>query len=81
VSLERWLTCFPSYGFVLSVDEKHANDVIARFSQREIACAVVGETDDSKRLRLTDNQNEELFWDLNNSPLMGCGKFRGESYA
>ncbi|MDD5214157.1 MAG: sll0787 family AIR synthase-like protein [Methylococcales bacterium] len=81
VSLERWLTCFPSYGFVLSVDEKNANDVIARFTQRDIACAVVGKTDDSKRLRLTDNQNEELFWDLNNSPLMGCGKFRGESYA
>ncbi|UOA07120.1 sll0787 family AIR synthase-like protein [Methylobacter sp. S3L5C] len=74
IPLERWLCCFPSYGFVLSVEAENTFAVIEHFSRRDIACAVIGETDVSGRLRLADGNSEELLWDLHASPLTGCGK-------
>ena len=38
----RWLTAFPSYGFVLSV-RRRCRARCWRVSRRDIACAVVGE--------------------------------------
>jgi hypothetical protein len=73
ISLERWLCCFPSYGFVLSAEDQHTGAVIGHFSRRGIACAVIGETDASCRLHLSDGDNEELLWDLHAEPLTGCG--------
>jgi len=73
IPLERWLCCFPSYGFVLSAEEEHSEAIIGRFSRRGISCAVIGETDASGELRLADGGSEELLWDLNGSPLTGCG--------
>jgi uncharacterized protein len=43
VPLARWLQIFPSFGYLLSVREEHADEVIARFEARDIACAVIGE--------------------------------------
>lgn len=73
VPLERWLGSFPSYGFVLSVAEEHAATVIERFASRDIACAVMGRTDTTGRLRIADATDEALVWDLNEHPLTGCG--------
>jgi len=73
IDLERWLRCFPSYGFVLSVDEVDSEAVIERFNQRGIACAAIGRTDDSGQLRLKADDEEQLLWDLNTEPLIGCG--------
>jgi len=73
IPLERWLCCFPSYGFVLSAEVEHTEAIIERFSRRGIACAVIGETDASGRLRLASADSEELLWDLHAEPLTGCG--------
>lgn len=73
IPLERWLCCFPSYGFVLSAEDEHTEAIIGHFSRRGISCAVIGETDASGRLRLADTDNEELLWDLHAEPLTGCG--------
>jgi AIR synthase-related protein len=72
IDLPRWLSCFPSYGFVFSVDAADSDAVIKLFSQRDIACAAIGITDDSSRLRLADGGEEHLLWDLNTTPLIGC---------
>jgi AIR synthase-related protein len=71
--LERWLRCFPSYGFVLSIEDRHSEAVIEHFSRRGISSAVIGETDVSGCLRLADAGSEELLWDLHAEPLTGCG--------
>jgi hypothetical protein len=76
IDLERWLRCFPSYGFVLSVDEDNSAAVIELFKQRGIACAAIGKTDDSRRLRLKAGDDEQLLWDLNSESLIGCGPKR-----
>ncbi|MDI1278554.1 sll0787 family AIR synthase-like protein [Methylobacter sp.] len=73
IPLERWLCCFPSYGFVLSAEDEHTEAIIERFSRRGIACTVIGGTDASGRLRLVDADSEELLWDLHAEPLTGCG--------
>jgi len=76
IDLERWLRCFPSYGFVLSVDTHDTDTVIELFKQRGIACAAIGRTDDSRRLRLKAGDEEQLLWDLNREALIGCGPKR-----
>lgn len=73
IDLERWLCCFPSFGFVLSVDANDSNAVIELFSQRGIACAVIGTTDTSRQMRLASGDEQQLLWDLNEQPLTGCG--------
>lgn len=73
IDQKRWLRCFPSFGFVLSVDAKHSNAVIELFSQRGIACAVIGATDTSHQMRLASDDEQQLLWDLNEQPLTGCG--------
>lgn len=71
--LGRWLTAFPSFGYVLSVAPADAAAVIARFEQRGIAAAVAGEVTARPQLHLRLDGEEALFWDLAVVPLMGCG--------
>lgn len=72
VPLARWLLAFPSYGFVLSVRPEHAAAVQATFARRDIACAVAGSIDGSRRLTLRAGDGErELLWDLAKEPLTG----------
>jgi len=73
IDLPRWLQCFPSFGFVLSVNADDSNAVIKLFKQRDIACAVIGTTDASGQMRLANSDEQHLLWDLNEEPLIGCG--------
>jgi selenophosphate synthetase-related protein len=65
VPLLRWLTSFPSFGFVLSVRPEALGEVLTRFSARDIACSVVGQVDDSRTLVLRQGDERQLLWDLN----------------
>ncbi|MGB8168352.1 MAG: sll0787 family AIR synthase-like protein [Chthoniobacteraceae bacterium] len=40
--LQRWLSAFPSFGYLLSVRPKKTAAVVAHFGAREITCAPVG---------------------------------------
>jgi AIR synthase-related protein len=71
VGLARWLATFPSYGFVLAVDHSEVPEVLARFAMRAIDAAVIGEADASGLLQLEYRGEREVFWDLNQSPLIG----------
>ena len=64
VPLLRWLSSFPSYGFVLSVSPAQAAAVAARFAARDIACAVVGQVDATRQVRLCAGGEEALLWDF-----------------
>ena len=70
--LARWLTAFPSFGFLLSVAETDCSDVLDRFARRDIAAAVIGTCDASRRVRLCDGGAEVPFWDLAEQGLIGC---------
>jgi AIR synthase-related protein len=81
VPMQRWLTSFPSFGFVLAVSAAHVDEVIARFTARGIACAAVGSTDDTRTVRIADGNTEEPLWDFAASPLIGCGVVEHEHAA
>ncbi len=71
VPLERWLTCFPSYGFLLSVRPEQVAAVQAKFHQRELTCAIVGQIHPGQQLNLKMQGETQLFWDLQQEPLTG----------
>ncbi len=71
VPLLRWLTSFPSFGFVLSVRPEALGEVLTRFAARDIACNVVGQVDDSRTLVLRQGDARQLLWDLNTDAFIG----------
>lgn len=74
VPLERWLTSFPSFGYILSTPPEQVDALIGCFEERGISTAHIGSVDDSRRLQLRSGDETAVFWDLDESPLMGCTK-------
>ncbi len=72
VPLERWLSTFPSYGFVLAVPDAHREAVTRLFRQRDLAIASVGQVHPGHRLSLSLEEEAGLFWDLNRTPFIGA---------
>lgn len=70
--MERWLSAFPSYGYLLTARPEDAEAVMARFHGRDIAASVIGQCDSTQRLDVMWNGAKETFWDLAQVPLMGC---------
>lgn len=64
VPLERWLTAFPSYGFLLAVCEQDVERVSDRFRARDIACAEIGVIDDSRQVSVSGAGESALLWDF-----------------
>jgi len=73
VDFERWLSAFPSFGFVLSVREEHSGEVAARFDERGLACAVVGQVDVSREVVVTQREESALLWSFHDSAFIGAG--------
>lgn len=76
VPMLRWLTSFPSYGFVLSVRPERCAAVLERFTERGIACAVAGEVDASTRVMLQTQRESALLWEFDKAPFIGAGPAR-----
>ncbi|SPB14430.1 AIR synthase-like protein [Caballeronia novacaledonica] len=70
VDFERWLTAFPSFGFVLSVRPEHVGAVLARFASRELASAVIGEVNASREVVVTRGNDTALLWSLREEPFI-----------
>ena len=64
VSLETWLLCFPSYGFLLSVLPQNIDEVRQQFNAINILCTVVGEIKEGSELILKTARQSYLFWNL-----------------
>lgn len=70
----RWLTAFPSFGFLLAVDASAVPEVRARFEAVGVACEAVGETHSGGRLELVYEQDRTTYWDLQARRLTGFGR-------
>jgi AIR synthase-related protein len=69
----RWLTAFPSYGFILAVDPSDAVTVCERFEALGVTCREVGEITDEPLLTLRyERERAALFADCR-VPLTGFG--------
>ncbi len=74
VPLARWLTAFPSFGYLIAVHPDHTPAVLARFTERGIASARIGALDASRVARVRGGGEEAVVWDFLASPLVGCGR-------
>jgi AIR synthase-related protein len=70
-ALLRWLSAFPSYGFVLSVAPAALDDVLARFDGRGIAAAAIGEVTAARELTLVRGNERCLLWNVAKTPFIG----------
>ncbi|SON57112.1 Phosphoribosylformylglycinamidine synthase 2 [Hartmannibacter diazotrophicus] len=73
IALSRWLQTFPSYGYLLSVPEAHAETVLARFRRENVSSARIGTITRERRVTVSLDGAEECIWDLDAAPLIGCG--------
>jgi selenophosphate synthetase-related protein len=69
----RWLMTFPSFGYVLSVEDAAVSSVCARFDAVGVTCAPIGKVTDSRQLWLDYEGERELYLDLVARPLTGFG--------
>jgi AIR synthase-related protein len=69
----RWLTAFPSFGFLLAADAARVPEVRARFQDAGVACEAVGEIDEGRRLELVYEGERADYWDLQTEALTGFG--------
>ncbi|MGZ4178411.1 MAG: sll0787 family AIR synthase-like protein, partial [Solirubrobacteraceae bacterium] len=74
VPLERWLTTFPSFGFLLAATPDSAAAACAAFTRRGLACAACGTFDAERRLRLVAAGAESTVWDLAVEPVTGLAE-------
>ncbi|MFM0215002.1 sll0787 family AIR synthase-like protein [Paraburkholderia caledonica] len=72
VDFERWLSAFPSYGFLLSVRDEHVDEVHACFAQRGLACATIGSVDASREVVLTQQGDSAWLWNFRESAFIGA---------
>jgi AIR synthase-related protein len=74
IPIERWLTVFPSYGFLLAVAPADQPAVLGAFAACGMSAAAIGVCDDTQRVVLVGPEDRELFWDLHDTPFMGVGR-------
>lgn len=71
----RWLSAFPSFGYLLAVRPENAAAARDRFIERDIACEDVGEVTSGPELVLLTEQQRKgvVLWDLSREPFIGAG--------
>jgi AIR synthase-related protein len=70
VPLERWVTAFPSFGYLLSVRPEHVETVQAKFSARSLACSVIGSVDATSQVVLHRQDDAATLWDFRREPFI-----------
>ena len=57
----RWLIAFPSFGFILTCDERHTNAIVQLFHEHRTRCQVVGTVRQSKGISVWKNDTPIKF--------------------
>lgn len=70
VPLERWLTTFPSFGYLLAVRPEHLDMVLGLFQGRGIATAEIGSVAEGTAVSIARGGRVEVVRDLARSPLL-----------
>ncbi len=72
VPMEKWLTSFPSFGFLLAVPPEHVVQVADLFLPHGLICKTIGQVTSGSQVWLTQKNDRALLWDLD-KPLTGFG--------
>lgn len=71
VSWYDWLCSFPSFGYLLTTEKDQCDELLARFHERDITAAAIGEVTDSCRLELNYENHQGCLYDLHQQALTG----------
>lgn len=71
VPLERWLLCFPSFGFLLCAPEGREEACIRPFHRRGLEAVVVGEIDGTGQVALRQGSDRVMVLDLSTDTITG----------
>jgi putative methanogenesis marker protein 2 len=74
VALTDWLRMYPGFGFIMTCDKRNTADILAIFAEEAVACAVIGEVTDTKRMQVTLNGEEATLFDFNSEIITGITK-------
>lgn len=74
VDVYRWLTTFPSYGFLLASRPDKVDALIDTFRRQGISAAEVGHFVPEPCVYLVEGKYKEVFWDLGREMLTGMGR-------
>lgn len=72
-SLDRWISTFPSYGYLIAAESRHVVTIIDLFRSRDIAAADVGAVTAGRTVSITDGVSTVAVCDLGEDPLLGLG--------
>ena len=64
VSWQKWLTSFPSFGFLLSVSPENLGQVQGLFQPYGLTCKAIGKVTTGSQVVFQQSGEQELFWDL-----------------
>ena len=70
----RWLSAFPSFGFLIAAEREAAPSIVSRFTSRGIACAAIGMVEPGSAVRISRGNETATVRDLATAPLLGCGR-------
>jgi len=73
VALDRWLTTFPSYGYLIAVRPANVGAVTRLFAERDIAAADIGAVHLGGTVSIRHGEAAETIWDFAAKPLLDCG--------
>ena len=68
----KWLTSFPSYGFILSVQEEHVKEVLDLFAARQLSANVVGQVTQERQVNLTYKDSQACIIDFDHYRFIGA---------
>lgn len=71
VTLDRWLSTFPSYGYLLSVPPQNVEAILDRFAGRGITAAAIGRVVEGSAVTITDGTSRAVIRDYRAAPLLG----------
>ena len=75
VAWAKWLTCFPSFGYLLAVAPDQVDEVTTLFSARDISCVQAGSIIAEPQVELDYGGDRQPLWDLKKHPLTGFAPF------
>lgn len=68
----KWLTSFPSYGFILSVQKDHVNEVLDLFTARQLSASVVGKVTQEREVNLTYKGSQACIINFDHNSFIGA---------
>ena len=77
VEWQHWLQIFPSFGFLLTVEEAKVAEVQQRFANEGICCVDIGSTTSDGKVWVIQDEDQQCFWDFNQQLFTGLS-YRNE---